>query len=77
MRQSAPGKPYRESTITVQGQKPRVVDKFTYMGSALSRAVRINDEVTARTAKVNVAFGRLRANVLERNGIRLVTRLKL
>ena len=48
--QPAPGKPYSEPTITVNGQKLQVVDKFTYLGSTLSRAVHIDDEVTARTA---------------------------
>ena len=75
--QPAPGKPYSEPTITVNGQKLQVVDKFTYLGSTLSRAVHIDDEVTARTAKASVAFGRLRTNVLERNGIRLDTKLKV
>ena len=37
----------------------------------------IDDEVTARTAKASVAFGRLRTNVWERNGIRLNTKLKV
>ena len=68
----APGKPYNEPTITVKGQKLKVVDKFTYMGSTLSRAVHIDDEVTARIAKASVAFGRLRANVWE-----LDTKLKV
>ena len=68
--QPAPGKPYREPTITV-------VFKFTYLGSTLSRAVYIDDEVTARTAKASLAFGRLRTNVWERNGIRLDTKLKV
>ena len=75
--QPAPGKPYSEPTITVNGQKLQVVDKFTYLGSTLSRAVHIDDEVTARTAKASVAFGRLRTNVWERNGIRLDTKLKV
>ena len=39
--------------------------------------VHIDDEVTARTAKASVAFGRLRTNVWERNGIRLDTKLKV
>ena len=55
----------------------QVVDKFAYLGSTLSRAVHIDDEVTARTAKANVAFGRLRTNVWKRNGIRLYTKLKV
>ena len=75
--QPAPGKPYSEPTITVNGQKLQVVDKFTYLGSTLSRAVHIDDEVTARTAKASVAFGRLRTNVWERIGIRLDTKLKV
>ena len=75
--QPAPGKQYSEPTITVNGQKLQVVDKFTYLGNTLSRAVHIDDEVTARTAKARVAFGRLRTNVWERNGIRLDTKLKV
>ena len=74
--QPAPGKPYNEPTITVNGQKLKVVDKFTYLGSTLSRAVHIDDEITARIAKASVAFG-LRANVWERNGIKLDTKLKV
>ena len=70
-------KPYNEPTITVNGQKLKVVDKFTYLGSTLSRAVHIDDEITARIAKASVAFGRLRANVWERNGIKLDTKLKV
>ena len=55
--QPAPGKPYSDTIITVNGQKLQVVDKFTYLGSTLSRAVHIDDEVTARTAKASVACG--------------------
>ena len=73
--QPAPGKPYSEPTITVNGQKLQVEDKFTYLGSTPSRAVHIDDKFTARSAKASVAFGRLRANVLERNGIRIDTKL--
>ena len=61
----------------MNGQNVQVVDKFTYLGSTLSRAVHIDDEVTARTAKASIAFGRLRTNVWERNGIRLDTKLKV
>ena len=41
--QLAPGKPYKEPTITVKGQQLQVVDKFTYLGSTLSRVVHIDD----------------------------------
>ena len=47
--QPAPRKPYNELNV---------VDKFAYLGSTHSRAVHIDDEVTARIAKASVAFGR-------------------
>ena len=61
----------------MNGQILQVVDKFTDLGNILSRTVHIDGEVITRTAKVSVAFGRLRTNVLERNGIRLDTKLKV
>ena len=64
-------------TITVNGQRTQVVDKFSYLGSTLSRAVHIDDDVIARIAKASVAFGRLRGNVWDRNGSRLETKLCL
>ena len=75
--QPAPGKPYKESTITVKGERLQVVDKFTYLGSTLSRVVHIDDEVNARIAKASAAFGRLCGSVWARSGIRLDTKLKV
>ena len=46
--QPAPGKPYKEPTITVKGHRLQVVDKFPYLGSTLSRVVHIDDKVNAR-----------------------------
>ena len=76
--QPASGKPYKEPTITVKGQRLQVVDKFTYLGSTLSRVVHIDDEVSARRiAKASAAFGWLRGSVWDRSGIRLDTMLKV
>ena len=75
--QPAPGKPYKEPTITVKGQRLQVVHKFTYLGSTLSRVVHIDDEVNARIAKACAAFGRLRGSVWEGSEIRLDTNLKV
>ena len=64
----APGNTFSERTKhRYEWTKLQVVDKFTYLGNILSRAVQTADEVTARTAKASVAFGRLRTNVCERN----------
>ena len=50
----------------MKGQRLQVVDKFTYIGSILSRVVHIDDEVNARIAKASAAFGRLRGSVWDR-----------
>ena len=73
--QPAPGKPYKEPTITVNGQRLQVVDQFTYLGSTLSRVVHIDDEVNARIAKSSAASGRLRGSIWDQSGIRLDTKL--
>ena len=75
--QPAPGKPYKEPTITMKGQRMQVVDKFTYLGSTLSRVVHIDDEANARIVKASAAFGRLRGSIWEQSGIRLDTKLKI
>ena len=75
--QPAPGKSYKEPIITVKGQRLQVVDKFTYLGSTLSRVVQIDDEVNTRIAKASAAFGRLRWNIWDRSGIRLDTNVKV
>ena len=54
-----------------------MVDKFTYLGSTLSRVVLIDFEVNARITKASAAFGRLRGSIWDRSGIRLDTRLKV
>ena len=64
--QPAPSKPYREPTITVKGQRLQVVDKFTYLGSTLSRVGHIDDEVNTRIIKASATFVRLRGSVSDR-----------
>ena len=62
---------------SINGQKLNAVEKFTYLGSTLSRSVTIDDEVNIRIAKASSAFGRLRKNVWERRGISIETKLKV
>ena len=54
-----------------------MVDKFTYLGSTLSKVMHIDDEVNARIAKASAAFGRLHDSVWDRGGIKLDTKLKV
>ena len=60
----------------MKGQRLQVVDKFTYIGSTLSKVVHIDDEFNARIAKASAAFARLRGSIYDRSGIRLDTKLK-
>ena len=75
--QPAPGKPYKKPTITVKGQRLQVVDKFTYLGSTLSRVVHIDDEIIAGIAKASAVFGRLCGSIWDQSGIRLDPKLKV
>ena len=75
MYQPAPGVAYIEPNIEVKGTKLQAADRFTYLGSTLSRCVHINDEVNSSLAKASAAFGRLRPTVWERSGISLATKL--
>ena len=61
----------------MKGKRLQVVEKFTYIGTTLSRVVHIDDEGNARIAKASAAFGRLRGSVWDRSGIRLDTKLKV
>ena len=77
LHQPTPGCEYTEPSITVNGQKLNNVDRFTYLGSALSQSVHIDDEVNTRIARASSSFGRLRPNVWNRRGIKLQTKLKV
>ena len=54
--QPAHGKPYKEPSITLKGQRLQVVDKFTNLRSTLSRIMHIDDEFDARIAKASEAL---------------------
>ncbi|KAJ1200347.1 hypothetical protein NDU88_004171 [Pleurodeles waltl] len=71
LHQPAPQKTYTEPTITAEGEILKAVDKFTFLGSTLSRSVNIDNEVDTRIVKAGSSFGRLRELVGERRGIRL------
>ena len=77
MFQPAPGEPYTDPNIQINGKTLNAVENFTYLGSTLSNQVRIDREVDARIAKASAAFGRLRKKVWDRKGIQLETKLKV
>ena len=77
MHQPVPRKPYVEPNITINGQRQKVVKKFTYLGSTFSKSIVMNDEVNSRLAKASAAFGRLKRNVWNRRSISEVTKVKV
>ena len=63
MHQPAPGKLYIMLNITIKRHRLKVVRKFIYLSSTLSKSIVMDDEVNTRLAKASVAFGRLNKNV--------------
>ena len=53
------------------------VEKFTYLGSTISRHANIDEEVTCRIAKASSTFGRLQSNVWGRRRISVTTKMKV
>ena len=66
MSQPAPHTNYSDPTIKVKDQKMQTVDKFSYLGSTLSRNMLIDDKVDARITKASTFIRRLHKNVWER-----------
>ena len=77
MFQPAPGKPSLKPCIMVKDTVLKDVEKFTYLGSTISRNVNIDEEVTCRIAKASSTFGRLWSNVWDRRGISVTTKWKV
>ena len=50
-------------------------NRFTYHGSTLSQNATIDDEINVRISQANATFSRLHANVWNRRGIGLQTKL--
>lgn len=77
MHQSAPGKTYIVPNISINGQLLRAVDKFTHIGSKLSRNAVIDNEANARLYKMSALFGRLQKNKWTRRDIAQKTKIKV
>jgi len=77
MKQPASGKTYSDSTILVNGEKLKVVNRFTYFGSTLYQDVTIDDEVNARISKARRTFGILFTNIWHQSGISVQIKLNV
>ena len=77
LHQPAPGTEYTKPVIRCNGVRLLAAEKFTYLGSTLSRTASLDDEVVARLSKASSAFGRLRSSTWERRGISTITKIKV
>ena len=73
----APGEPYAEPDIFVEGTRLAVVDSFVYLGSSLSRDGSLDSEVNRRIGKACVAFGKLEDRVWSDHDLTLSTKLSV
>merc|ERR1712102_203781 len=77
MFQPAPGEPYVDPVITINGQKLKETDKFPYLGSVMSDSATIDDEINLRVARASSSFGKLREKVWKRRGLSFETKLQV
>jgi hypothetical protein len=71
----APGEPYNEPNIMVNGTKLGVVDSFVYLGSTISRDGSLDAEIKTRIQKGSVAFGKLEKRLWSDRGVTIVTKV--
>ncbi|BHF59553.1 hypothetical protein SprV_0100251300 [Sparganum proliferum] len=69
MQQPPPNTAHNAPQISVNGTQLQVVDNSTYLGSALSRSIKTDDEVARRSSKASQAFGRLQSTVWNRHNL--------
>ena len=53
MFQPAPGEPYVEPVITINGQKLKATENFPYLGSVMFNSATIDDEISLRVARAS------------------------
>ena len=71
----APGTPYIEPNITVNGTRLDVVDIFVYLGSTISRDGSLEAELLSRISKSAIAFGKLEKRVWADRDITINTKI--
>ena len=71
----APGSPYIEPTIFVEGNKLDVVHSFVYLGSNLSEGCSLDREISFHIERVSRPFSALNKHVWSQHGIKLHTKI--
>ena len=71
----APGSPYIEPTIFVEGNKLDVVHSFVYLGSTLSEGYSLDSEISFRIERASRSFSALNKCVWSQQGIKLHSKI--
>ena len=77
MHQPPPGKSYVEPNITIKGQRLKVVEKFTFLGSSLTKSIILDDDVNIRLTKASAANGWFNRNMWNQRGTSEATKNKV
>ncbi|VDL89409.1 unnamed protein product [Schistocephalus solidus] len=77
MHQPPPSTECSSPQINVKGAQLKNVEKLAYLGSPLTRNMRINQEVAQRISKVSQAIVQLHASMWNHQGIHLNTKLQM
>ena len=75
MYDAAPGSPYIESTIFVEGKKLDVVHSFIYLGSTFSEGCSRDREISFRIERASRSFSALNKRVWSQHDIKLHTKI--
>nr|VZI23460.1 unnamed protein product [Spirometra erinaceieuropaei] len=75
--QPTPHAAYVAPRSSVNDPQLQVVDNFTYLCSALSRSIKIDDEIACRISKASQVFDCLQNTVWNRHSLHLNTKLKM
>ena len=71
----APGSPYIEPIIFVEGYKLDVVHSFVYLGSTLSEGCSLDREISFPIERLSRSFSALNKRVWSQHGIKLQTKI--
>jgi len=73
--QPSPDGTYTVPLVTIDNTPLPVADTFCYLGSRIQRTGSLDEEITARMAQANSAFGRLRKRLWDDHGICIDTKV--
>ena len=75
MHQPKPGHASTKTSVSINGTKLNVVEKFCYLGSVLSQDAVIDENIVKSVAAASAALGKLQSRLWSESGINLKTKI--